>query len=68
LTEINFGIKPNRDITKIAVEDIPEHDILFGGFPCQPFSKAGDQKGLGDERNGDLFDKIVDILDHHKPK
>ena len=68
LYEENFGIKPNRDITKIAVEDIPEHDILCGGFPCQPFSKAGDQKGLEDERNGSLFDKIVDILNHHKPK
>jgi len=68
LYEINFGMKPNRDITKIAVEDIPKHDILCSGFPCQPFSKAGDQKGLKDERNGHLFDKIVDTLDHHKPK
>lgn len=68
LYEDNFGIKPNRDITKIAVEDIPEHDILCGGFPCQPFSKAGSQKGLEDERNGSLFDKIVDILKYHKPK
>jgi len=64
----NFGIKPNRDITKIPVEDIPDHDILCGGFPCQPFSKAGSRKGLEDERNGSLFDKIADILDHHKPK
>jgi DNA (cytosine-5)-methyltransferase 1 len=68
LYELNFGIKPNRDITKIAVEDIPEHDILCAGFPCQPFSKAGSLKGLDDERNGSLFDKIVDILDYHKPK
>ena len=68
LYENNFGIKPNRDITKIAVEDIPEHDILCGGFPCQPFSKAGSQKGLEDEINGSLFDKIVDILEFHKPK
>lgn len=68
LYESNFGIKPNRNITKIAVEDIPEHDILCGGFPCQPFSKAGYQKGLEDKRNGSLFDKIVDILEYHKPK
>lgn len=68
LYEINFGIRPNRDITKIAVEDIPVHDILCAGFPCQPFSKAGSQKGLEDERNGSLFDKIVEILDYHKPK
>ncbi len=64
----NFGIQPNRDITKIEVGDIPEHDVLCAGFPCQPFSKAGSQKGLADERNGSLFDKIVDILEHHKPK
>lgn len=68
LYEDNFGIKPNRDITKIDVKDIPEHDILCGGFPCQPFSKAGKQKGLKDKRNGSLFDKIVDILKCHKPK
>ena len=68
LYEDNFGITPNRDITKIAVEDIPAHDILCAGFPCQPFSKAGSQKGLKDERNGSLFDKIVEILQHHQPK
>lgn len=68
LYEQNFGIKPNRDITKIAVEDIPNHDVLCGGFPCQPFSKAGSRKGLLDERNGSLFDKIVEILQYHKPK
>lgn len=68
LYEDNFGIKPNRDITKIAVEDIPAHDILCGGFPCQPFSKAGSQRGLKDKKNGSLFDKIVDILEYHRPQ
>lgn len=68
LYESNFGIKPSRDITKIAVEDIPKHDILCAGFPCQPFSKAGYQKGLEDEKNGSLFDKIIDILQYHKPR
>lgn len=68
LYEENHGIKPNRDITKIRVEQIPSHDLLCGGFPCQPFSKAGSQKGLKDERNGSLFDKIVEILEYHKPK
>ena len=68
LYEENFGIKPNRDITKINIEDIPKHDILCGGFPCQPFSKAGSQNGLKDEKNGSLFDRIVDILEYHKPK
>lgn len=68
LYERNFGLKPNRDITKINVSDIPEHDILCAGFPCQPFSKAGSQKGLKDARNGSLFDHIVQILDYHRPK
>lgn len=68
LYEENFGVKVNRDITKIDVKEIPKFDILCAGFPCQPFSKAGDQKGLNDERNGSLFDKIVEILDYHKPE
>lgn len=68
LYEKNFDIEVNRDITKIEVSDIPAFDILCAGFPCQPFSKAGKQDGLLDERNGSLFDKITDILEHHKPK
>jgi DNA (cytosine-5)-methyltransferase 1 len=68
LYEKNFDIEVNRDITKIEVADIPSFDILCAGFPCQPFSKAGKQDGLLDERNGSLFDKIVDILEYHKPK
>jgi DNA (cytosine-5)-methyltransferase 1 len=68
LYEKNFDIEVNRDITKIEVSDIPSFDILCAGFPCQPFSKAGKQDGLLDERNGSLFDKIVDILEYHKPK
>lgn len=68
LYESNFNIKVNRDITKIEVESIPSFDILCAGFPCQPFSKAGDRKGLDDEKNGSLFDKIVEILDYHNPK
>lgn len=68
LYEKNFNIEVNRDITKIEVSEIPPFDILCAGFPCQPFSKAGKQDGLLDERNGSLFDKIVDILEYHKPK
>jgi DNA (cytosine-5)-methyltransferase 1 len=68
LYEKNFEIEVNRDITKIEVSEIPKFDILCAGFPCQPFSKAGKQDGLLDERNGSLFDKIVDILAFHKPK
>jgi len=68
LYEKNFGIEVNRDITKINVDEIPSFDILCAGFPCQPFSKAGDQLGLNDEKNGNLFDKLVEILEYHKPK
>lgn len=68
LYEENFKIKVNRDITKINIEQIPPFDILCAGFPCQPFSKAGDQLGLGDKKNGNLFDKLVEILDFHKPE
>lgn len=56
------------DITQIAVESIPAHDILCGGFPCQPFSQAGKQLGFTDEGRGNLFDNIMDILRHHSPR
>lgn len=64
----NFKMKVHGDIKKIKSSDIPEHDILCAGFPCQPFSKAGRQKGMEDEENGSLFNEIVRILKYHKPK
>jgi DNA (cytosine-5)-methyltransferase 1 len=67
LYESNFSIKPAGDIRAIKSKDIPAHDVLCAGFPCQPFSKAGLQKGLDDESNGDLFMQIVRILKYHKP-
>jgi DNA (cytosine-5)-methyltransferase 1 len=65
--EENYGEKPEGDITKIKEEDIPKHDILLGGFPCQAFSIAGKKLGFNETR-GTLFFEIERILKHHKPK
>ena len=56
------------DITMVDVNDIPSHDILCGGFPCQPFSQAGKRLGFQDEGRGDLFFKICEIIQYHKPR
>ena len=66
LYEENYGIKPARDIRSVDWNKVEKFDILCAGFPCQPYSKAGMQKGLDDERN--LFDDIVEALKVHKPK
>ena len=63
----NFKEIPWGDITKIPAEDIPAHDLLLAGFPCQPFSQAGLKKGFQDTR-GTLFFNIAEILNHHRPK
>ena len=57
----------NTDITKINPINIPDHDILCGGFPCQPFSIAGYRQGLEDQGRGDLIFQIVKILQVKKP-
>jgi DNA (cytosine-5)-methyltransferase 1 len=74
--EDNFGEKPAGDITKIDAKDIPAHDILVAGFPCQPFSIAGVSKkkslgrahGFEDKTQGTLFFDVARIIHHHRPK
>jgi DNA (cytosine-5)-methyltransferase 1 len=64
----NFGgYIDRRDITQIPAEEIPAHDLICGGFPCQAFSVAGRRRGFGETR-GTLFFEIVRIAAHHKTK
>lgn len=64
---VNFGEEPQGDITKIDAKDIPDFDVLLGGFPCQPFSQAGLKKGFSDTR-GTLFFEIERIIQEKRPK
>lgn len=65
--QANYKELPYGDITRISEEEIPPHDIILAGFPCQPFSQAGLKKGFEDTR-GTLFFDIARIIKHHKPK
>lgn len=65
--EANFGEHPSGDITKISAADIPDFDILLGGFPCQAFSIIGRQEGFSNETYGTLFFDIERILKEKRP-
>ena len=67
----NFSLKPKGNIKHIKIEDIPDHDILCAGFPCQPFSKATPTElrtGFDNPRQGDLFNYVIEILKAKKPR
>ena len=61
------GVKNYGDITKINYKELPDFDILLGGFPCQSFSLVGSRKGF-DDRRGKMIFNIYDILKIKKPK
>lgn len=65
--EMNHGIRPSGDITTVEADQIPAHDILCAGFPCQPFSVGGRRLGFEDTR-GTLFFEIIRIASHHRPR
>ena len=65
--EANFGEHPSGDITKISASEIPEHEILLAGFPCQAFSIIGKREGFANETSGTLFFEIERILREKQP-
>lgn len=62
----NFELRPAADV-RFCWKDVPPHDILCAGFPCQPFSKAGNQRGFLCPDSGDLFDYLLKVVDRHRP-
>ncbi len=73
LYKVNFDIQPWADIDDLEDEamiarEVPEHDVLTAGFPCQPFSKAGEQLGFSHTLQGKLFFKVLAILKEKRPR
>ncbi len=63
----NYGLQPMGDITLIAPDDVPDHDLLFAGFPCQPFSIIGQRRGFSDPR-GVLFFELLRFVESKQPR
>ncbi|MBU9256459.1 DNA cytosine methyltransferase [Burkholderia multivorans] len=68
LYQQNFGMRPEGDITLISPDLVPDHDVLTAGFPCQPFSKAGEQLGFECTEQGNLFFNVAAILKAKRPR
>lgn len=66
--EANYNETPFGDITKVDENDVPNHDVLLAGFPCQPFSNIGKREGFGHETQGTLFFDVLRILEAKQPK
>jgi len=67
LYQDNFGLTPKGDITAVSPDEVPDHDVLTAGFPCQPFSKAGEQLGFECTEQGNLFFNVAAILKQKSP-
>jgi DNA (cytosine-5)-methyltransferase 1 len=65
----NYGLEPWGDVNTLTdvASQIPDHDVLTAGFPCQPFSKAGEQLGFKHTLQGQLFFKVLEVLDKKRP-
>ena len=63
----NFGLEPLGDIVDLRLEDVPDHDVMFAGFPCQPFSIIGQRRGFRDPR-GSLFFELLRFIESKGPR
>ena len=68
LYTINYPDTPIYGDIRRHILDVPKHDVLCAGFPCQPFSQAGKREGFNDPDRGNLFYDICTIIDQHRPK